>query len=111
MSLLKLCNDFSLAFSFEDLFRVGRIMDSETLFLECNLKLEAQQNLTLNVTPCIIVKQPSTVVSHQCYQQAVLFTVNVTKSPYKAVSFFVCFILRCTIYLYLCFETLHLSYV
>ena len=31
-------------------------------------------------------------------QQAVLFPMNEAKSLYKAVSFYVCFILRCTIY-------------
>ena len=36
------------------------------------------------------MKQPSTAVSLHYYQQAVTFTVNVTKSPYKAVTFYVC---------------------
>ena len=44
------------------------------------------------------MKQPSTAVSLHYYQQAVKFTVNVTKSPYKAVTFYVCYILRETIY-------------
>ena len=47
------------------------------------------------------MKQQSTAVSLHYYQQAVKFTVNVTKSPFKAVTFYVCYILRYTIYLIL----------
>ena len=39
-------------------------------------------------------------MSIHCYQQAVQFTVNWTKSPYKALQFYVWSILRCTIYLW-----------
>ena len=74
-----------------EMFWVGGNTDNVTLFLECK---QAQQNFTLNVTPYIIMKQPSTAVSFHYYQQAVKFTVNVTKSPYKAVTFYVCYILR-----------------
>ena len=57
------------------------------------------------------MKQPSTAVSLHYYQQAVTFTVNVTKSPYKAVTFYVCYILRYTIYMNILNKVCQVDYV
>ena len=61
-----------------------------------NLKLQSTTEFQYEWNT--LVELPMTRGITHCYQQAVLFMVNETKSLYKAVPFYVCFILRCTIY-------------
>ena len=77
---------------------LGRTTDSETCFSECKLKLAGTTEFHVEWNKYIKVEQPSTRVSLHCYHKAVPFMVNETKSPCKAVPFYVCSILLCTIY-------------
>ena len=80
---------------------LGGNTDNVTLFLECNLKLASttESHIKCNTLHYSETAKHCTVVPLYYYQQAVTFMVNVTKSPYKAVTFYMCYILRCTCYL------------